>query len=72
MKNVVISFCLFGALLCIGACHERRAGPLERAGERMDEIKDNAEEGKPLLHKKGSLEKAGEAVDDAISGNDRR
>lgn len=52
------------SLLC--ACPEKKSGPLERAGARADEIVDNAEEGKPLLHRKGPAESAGEALDEAL------
>jgi hypothetical protein len=60
-------------MLVAGAgCMERRSsGPLERVGERSDEIIDNAKEGKPLLHRKGALEKAGESIDRTL-GNDNR
>lgn len=58
-------------LLVSAACHTHRPGPFERTGARLDEIKDNVEEGKPVLHKKRPLEKAGEAIDDALDNNDR-
>lgn len=53
-------------------CTERHQGPAERAGERIDEVVDNAKEGKPLLHKKGPLEKAGEDIDDSLDSARRR
>jgi hypothetical protein len=68
MKKLI--FIAVSLSLFIG-CAERRQGPMERAGARVDEIADNIEEGKPALHRKGPLEKAGEAVDDALDG-DRR
>lgn len=55
----------------ISGCAERRAGPAERAGERLDEIGDNIREGKPPLHKKGAMEKMGESLDDATGANRR-
>lgn len=57
--------------LTIVACHHHRSGPMERAGERLDEIGDNIQEGKNPLHKKGKMEKAGEAIDDAVGSNRR-
>ena len=57
---------LLALSVSLTACAERRQGPLERAGERIDEIVDNAEKGKPLLHKAGPAEKAGQAVDETI------
>lgn len=63
---------LFATLLIattMTACH--RAGPMERAGQRIDEIGDNVSEGEQPLKKRGPLEKAGEAIDDTFDG-DRR
>lgn len=48
----------------LAACQEK--GPVEKAGERVDEIVDNVKDGDPLLHKKGTAEKAGEAVDQTV------
>ena len=68
-KRIILALVMLTTL----ACHQHRAGPLERAGERSDEIIDNAEKGKPLLHKKGALEKAGESVDETLGlDRDRR
>lgn len=63
---------LTAALFAVTGCQQRHEGPLERAGERSDEIIDNAKEGKPLLHKKGTLEKAGESIDQSLGGDNRR
>lgn len=53
------------ATLCLFmGCREK--GAFEKVGERADEIVDNAKDGDPLLHKKGTAEKAGEAIDDAV------
>ena len=60
------TFLLLAALsltACLG-CHKQ--GPLESAGNRADEIVDNVREGEPPLKKKGTMEKAGESLDDAI------
>ena len=67
-----MKFHAFVALVLLGtvtitAC-EPRKGPLERAGERTDEIIDNARDGDPLLHKKGTAEKVGESIDDTLNG----
>ena len=54
--------------LAPAACHTRDSGPFERTGERMDEIGDNIKEGRAPLHKKGAMEKTGEAIDDMVKG----
>jgi hypothetical protein len=69
-KEFVI--CLFIALLAVFGCETRHKGPIERAGERTDEIIDNVKDGQNPLHKKGTLEKAGEAIDDAVDPDKRR
>jgi hypothetical protein len=53
-----------GLALAWSGCHE--PGPMEKAGERTDEIVDNIKDGDSPFHKKGPLEKAGEAVDEAV------
>jgi hypothetical protein len=65
--NYVTTILIF--LVLFSACTRRNEGPMERAGERADEIVDNAREGKPLLHKKGPIEKTGEAIDEAFEGD---
>jgi hypothetical protein len=67
MKRILSTLLLSSAVISLIACHTRESGPFERAGERVDEIRDNAEEGKPLLHKKSGVEKAGEAIDEALT-----
>jgi len=52
------------SLLAVG-CETK--GPIEKAGERADEIVDNARDGDALLHKKGPVEKLGEKIDDSVS-----
>lgn len=64
-RNLFVALALIMSI-SLTACHKQ--GPMERAGERVDEIGDNIAEGKNPLHKKGTLEKAGEAVDDAVDG----
>lgn len=44
-----------------------RQGPVERAGERVDEVVDNVKEGQNPLREKGPMEEAGEAVDEAVN-----
>lgn len=51
-------------MMIFTGCQEK--GPLEKSGERADEIVDNIKDGDPILHKKGALEKAGEAVDETV------
>ncbi len=53
-------------LLDFSAC--RREGPIEKAGERVDEAVDNVTEGQSPLHKKGPAEKMGEQIDNATDG----
>ena len=53
-------------ILALSGCPRKR-GPMEKAGERIDEIADNAQDGDPLFHKKGPGERAGEAIDDAMN-----
>ena len=66
------SIILITAIAAIGfaGCSEHKEGPVEKAGERFDEIVDNTREGKNPLHKKGTMEKAGEDIDEAL-GNDK-
>ena len=57
---------LFAITFAVGC---QKAGPLERAGERTDEVIDNIKEGDAPLKKKGPLEKAGESIDKTINGD---
>ena len=59
---MVASFLLLGIVAC------RREGPIEKAGEKVDEAVDNVVEGQSPLHKKGPAEKAGETIDNATDG----
>lgn len=70
MSNAIIVTALF-LVLALGGCERHRPGPFERAGSRADEIKENVEEGKPMFHREGSMEKTGEALDEAL-GTDRK
>ena len=54
-------------LLSSVAC--RQEGGAEKAGERVDEMIDNAKEGENPLKKKGAGEKLGESMDKAISSD---
>ena len=67
-KYLVLGCVLLAATFTVG-CQTKEQTPLERAGERGDEIVDNVKEGRNPLHKKGTLEKAGEAVGDATNPN---
>ena len=71
MKKEFI-ICLFIVMLAVVGCEPRHKGPMERAGERTDEIVDNVKDGRNPLHRKGTMEKAGEAVDDALDRDHRR
>jgi hypothetical protein len=58
---VVLAACAINLVGC------EKAGPVERAGERADEIVDNVREGDPPLKNKGPMEKVGESIDEAVS-----
>ena len=68
MKYNKIMLLLGLSLILTLGCQARNRGPLEKAGERTDEVIDNVQEGRNPLHKKGAMEKAGEAIDETISG----
>lgn len=61
--------CILLVVLSLAGCPDRKSGPLERAGESVDEAIDNVSEGQSPLHKKGPLEKAGESVDEAFDSD---
>lgn len=65
-----LMICSLVGAVSFAACTKRQ-GPLERAGERTDEIMDNVSEGENPLKRKGALERAGESIDETL-GNDRR
>ena len=71
MKSTFLLCAIVGLLLVLG-CETKRKGPLEKAGERTDEIIDNIQDGENPLHRKGTMEKAGEAIDDAVDPDKRR
>lgn len=64
MRAAVVGGVLCAAMM-MGAC-TRQEGPLEDAGERMDEAVENVKQGDSPFRKKGVGEKAGEAVDRAV------
>lgn len=57
--------------LAVTGCARERKGPLERAGERIDDAVDEAREGDNPFKRKGPLERTGESIDRALD-NDRR
>ena len=65
MRTVMLISMLALALAC-SAC-TKQDGPLERAGQKVDDAVDNVKDGQSPFHKKGAGEKAGEAVDDAVN-----
>ena len=69
IKRSIILVTVIAALGFASCTHKQ--GPIEKAGERIDEVVDNVSEGKYPLHKKGTMEKAGEDIDEAL-GNDKR
>ena len=64
MKVAVVEAVLVAALM-LAAC-SREDGPLENAGEQLDEAVENVKDGDSPFRKKGAGEKAGEAVDRAV------
>jgi len=70
LKTALMILLCSAALCTLGAC--QKDGTFEKAGERVDEIKDNIADGENPLHKKGPMEKAGEAVDRAVGADERR
>ncbi len=66
MRKLAICFGVVCSLMVFSGCRDK--GELERAGERGDEIVDNLKDGDPVLHRKGPIEKAGEAIDDTVRG----
>lgn len=71
MKVLVHSLMVSAVLLVGAGCSDHREGPLERAGQRADEIGRNISEGKAPLHRAGPVERAGRAMDDAVGDNER-
>lgn len=63
----VISILVSIALIASIGCQQKEAG--QRTGERVDEIVDNVVSGDAPFKKKGAIEKTGEAIDEAISGD---
>jgi hypothetical protein len=45
----------------------KREGPAERAGKKMDHVKDKVDD---TINPKGPVEKAGRAIDRAVNDND--
>jgi hypothetical protein len=65
----IYTIVIIGLLFLLVGCQEK--GPMEKAGERTDEIVDNIKQGKPMLHEPGLGEKVGEAIDDTIGTGDQ-
>ena len=66
MKRYFIGMSVIALMTLIG-CTER--GPVEKAGERMDEVIDNVKHGDAPLKEKGAMEKVGESIDDSLKSN---
>lgn len=49
----------------------QQQGPVEKAGERLDEAIDNVQHGDSPFKKKGPMEKLGESVDDAVKQDEK-
>ena len=52
------------ALLALSGCPEK--GPMQKTGERVDEIVDNVQKGDPPFKEKGPMEKMGDSIDDEM------
>lgn len=65
MRGVVVLGVFLLATVSAGC--ERREGGAEQAGERVDEVVDNIQEGEPPFKEKGTAEKVGESIDDALN-----
>lgn len=52
-------------LVVYTGCQEK--GSFEKAGEKTDEMIDNVKDGAPILHKKGTAEKAGDAINKTVN-----
>jgi hypothetical protein len=64
MKRYLIAIAAATLIGLIG-CQEK--GPVEKAGERLDEVIDNVKHGDAPLKEKGAMEKLGESIDDSVS-----
>lgn len=62
MKGVIPIVALLAAV-SLGAC-EKKEGPLERAGQKVDEAVEKAAD--KLESKEGPAQQAGEKIDDAV------
>lgn len=58
---LLMSLCLFPLAAAVSSCREK--GPVEKAGENVDEAVENV---KDAVNPKGPVEKAGEKVDKAL------
>ncbi len=69
MKRYLV--CVVTAIL-IGPMGCQQKGPVERAGERLDEVIDNVKDGDSPLKEKGRMEKIGESIDKSIKKVDEK
>lgn len=68
MKKFQVCLLTFILMGLIG-CQQQGAG--EKAGERLDEVIDNVQDGDSPFKHKGPMEKLGESVDDAVQQDDK-
>ena len=66
MKKLLTCMIITVSIGLIG-CQQK--GPVEQAGERIDEVIDNVAEGSAPLKEKGTMEKMGQSIDDSIKEN---
>lgn len=66
-----LQLCLVAVIL-IGWIGCQQKGPVQEAGERVDEIVDNVKDGDSPFKHKGPMEKLGESVDDSIKNAEEK
>jgi len=64
MKKMLGIFC-FALLIGLSACDTNK-GPVERAGEKVDDAVENIKAGESPLKERGPMEKAGESIDESV------
>lgn len=69
MKRYLICIAALTSMTLLG-CQEK--GPVEKAGERVDEVIDNVKHGDAPLKEKGPIEKMGESIDDSLKKEDKK
>lgn len=66
----LVTLLLFATVSCLGCT--TKEGPLEKAGEKVDDAVDNVKDGQLPLHKKGTAERVGDDIDKALGTDKNR